>query len=148
MSRYQFMDKTMEMLQSELAPDACIAMEIEGRWVEEMAYYLSTYAMEEHERICILGSYVLLRLACQCHEGLRADEEQLTKRILDGDYLQSLYYQFATRFQQFELLSAIAPVHKKVHIRRVEGKSADYLLQTAFQKYVARRYTQVAYEVI
>jgi hypothetical protein len=148
MSASLLISQTMNQLKKQLSQEAGIAIEMDTRWVRDMAEFLNEYDMEDDRRECILGCYILLRLSLQCHDGVGKDEQQLTKRILDGDYLQSLYFEYALRYKAMDLLRSLATVHKSLQIRRIEGKPADYLLGTAIQQFVTRRYAQVTYEVI
>jgi len=148
MSTSQLMTQTFKQLTEQLAPDAGIAIEVNTRWVKEMAHFLNEYDMDDARRQCILGCYVLLRLSLQSHGDVQEEDEQLTRKILDGDYLQSSYYEYALANQSLDLLAALAPVLKTIHIRRIEGKPADFILPTAIHQFVTYRYSKVAYEVI
>ncbi|WP_018759562.1 hypothetical protein [Paenibacillus terrigena] len=148
MSTSQLMTQTFEQLMQQLAPDAGIAIEVNTRWVKEMAHFLNEYDMDDARRQCILGCYVLLRLSLQSHGDVQEEKLELTRKILDGDYLQSIYYEYALANHAMDLLNALAPVIKTIHIRRIEGKPAEFILPTAIHQFVTYRYSKAAYEVI
>ncbi|MFD0620673.1 hypothetical protein ACFQZR_24710 [Paenibacillus sp. GCM10027629] len=148
MNTSQLMTQTFEQLKQQLAPEAGIAIALDTRWVKEMAHFLNEYDVDDARRQCILGCYVLLRLSLQSHGDVQEEKQELTRKILDGDYLQSIYYEYALANHAMDLLNALAPVIKTIHIRRIEGKPAEFILPTAIHQFVTYRYSKAAYEVI
>ncbi|MNF00516.1 hypothetical protein D3C80_1993560 [compost metagenome] len=50
----------------------------------------------------------------------------LTRNILDGDYLYSFYLQFAVKYRELDLVAYLAPSVKKMQIRRSNGDFAEF----------------------
>lgn len=139
---------TMKEIAELIDPATDIVINMEARFIRDMAEFLNGYHMEESVRVLLLGCYVLLRSSLQSHDLVEKEPSRLTKHVLDGDYLQSLYFDYALRHKALDLIKALANVYKTLQIRRIEGKPMDYLLAAEIQQFVMKRYVQVTYEVI
>ncbi|XOS90533.1 hypothetical protein ACLMAB_16600 [Brevibacillus laterosporus] len=71
----------------------------------------------------------------------------MTKDILDGDYLQSFYYEYACKHGEKELVNFLAPILKQIQIRLIQGKSIERILFQRIEKFLAKTDQQVTYEV-
>ncbi|BFH17709.1 adenylate kinase and related kinase [Paenibacillus melissococcoides] len=146
----QLMKDTIQMLEQELPPLAGIRITAgsDERYLSDMARTLDAYDMTAQERRVLLGCYWLLRQAMRTHHHVPQDKRLAGKAVLDGDFLLSLYYQFAARHGLTELIADMATVNKRIQIRRAEGKGTDSELHRQMSRFLMKRYKQVAYEVI
>lgn len=136
--------ETIDMLQNKLSPDAAIQINLDMNSFTDMITLLQTYSVERERQKVLLACYMLLQLAKQKHCELSDDNHALSKQILDGDYLNSMYYDFALSNHEIELVAYLAPVNKQIHIRMAEGKAPDRMLYNQFYKFITRKYRQVS----
>lgn len=140
----QIIQETIAMLQAKLSPDAAINIDLDPEMSIELIHLLTAYGVERERQKVLLACYMLLELAKQKHCMLSDDNYTLTKQILDGDYLTSMYYDFALNHQEAELVAYLAPVNKQIHIRMAEGQVTDRMLYNRFCKFISRNYRQVS----
>jgi hypothetical protein len=145
----KFMDKqliqeTIAMLQAKISPDAAIEIDLELEICTELIHLLKAYDVEFERQRVLLACYMLLELAKRKHCKFADDNHTLTKQILDGDYLNSMYYDFALHHQEVELVAYLAPVNKQIHIRMAEGQTTDRMLYNRFCNFISRNYRQVS----
>lgn len=134
----QLITKTIRQLHRELSPEAAISLDQSEYLARDLAEELSRTGMPEERKIAILGCYMILQLALKRHSGLKADDPDLTKRVLDGDYLLSFYYDFALLHNETELTEFLASVNKQIQIQQALGLPVqDRLLYHHFCLYVA-----------
>ncbi|TLS51949.1 hypothetical protein FE782_11225 [Paenibacillus antri] len=125
---------TVRMLQQQISPDADISLEREQSLLEEMASLLRAYELERSRKLAVLGCYGLLRLALARHRELaELDGKTLAKRILDGDYLTGVYFRFVLQCNERQLLTYLAPIHKKLQIGIVHGATANQTIAELFE---------------
>ncbi|MCR8645284.1 hypothetical protein NV379_21745 [Paenibacillus sp. N1-5-1-14] len=139
---------TIQMLQDSLSQEAKVTLTPDYRALHNMVQLIESYQMEGLQRQHVLGCYILLHMSLMKHQGLSLADGQLTKHILDGDYLCSMYYDLAMKWELFGLLTFLAPVHKQIQISRVQGDKKDFLLTQRFQQYLNKNYARVSDEAI
>ncbi|MCM3338592.1 MULTISPECIES: hypothetical protein [Paenibacillus] len=146
----QLIMETGRLLTQEMPPEAGIRLTVgsDEHFLLDMASALHAYDMEPDERRALLGCYWLLRQAMRTHQHVPAEEQLAGKTVLDGDFLMSMYYQFAVRHGQMKLVIDLATTNKRIQIRRAEGNTTDMLLHQRICRFLAKHYKQVAYEVI
>ncbi|WP_223067102.1 hypothetical protein [Paenibacillus caui] len=90
---------------------------------------LEDYPLPPLRSARILALYFTIVLAMErhhaCHE---AAPDSLTRQVLDGDYLYSLYLQMALKWKEYDFVSVLAPYIKKIQLKRAEGRPQDDLL--------------------
>ncbi|MNC75315.1 hypothetical protein D3C75_1268260 [compost metagenome] len=64
-------------------------------------------------------------MAAQRHMECTPYHPDLTRNILDGDYLYSFYLQLAVKYRELDLVAYLAPSIKKMQIARSNGDFAD-----------------------
>ncbi|MCY9759445.1 adenylate kinase and related kinase [Paenibacillus alvei] len=142
----QLLNQTSNLLTQHLPPITGIQLtaETDEYWLLDTARMLNAYEMEQHERQVLLGCYWLLRQALRTHQHVPEEEQLAGKAVLDGDFLLSLYYQFAVRHGMTQLIIELATTNKRIQIRRVEGAASDMMLHQRMGRFVAAHYKQVA----
>ncbi|ARF68069.1 hypothetical protein B7C51_09855 [Paenibacillus larvae subsp. pulvifaciens] len=136
----QLITKTIRQLHKELSPEAAIVLDQTEYLARDLAEQLSRTGMPEERKIAVLGCYIVLQLALERHSGLQADNPGLTKRILDGDYLLSFYYDFAILHKETGLTEFLASVNKNIQIQQALGLPLqDRLLYHHFCMYLAKQ---------
>lgn len=157
----QLLQEVKHLLEQQLPADAAIHLSMVHIQPElhAMADNLSAYEMEHRDRCVILGSYWLLLQAIHTHRNLsQQDPQEIARAVLDGDFLQSFYLQFAMRHQHTDLVIHLAPVLKQIFIKQAEGNYSHDLLTPQLYSYISKRYSrrhmtpkrykQVTYDVI
>lgn len=142
----QLLNQTSDLLAQHLPPITGIqlAAGTDEHMLLDMARMLNAYDMQQQERQVLLGCYWLLRQALRTHQHVPQDEQLAGKAVLDGDFLLSLYYQFAVRYGMTQLIIDLATTNKRIQIRRVEGAASDMMLHQRMGRFVSTHYKQVA----
>lgn len=132
----QLMNETFLILQTECSPAAKIVLDIDRADLLVAESLLNRYDLEHERRVHILTLYTLLKLATSRHKDCHYSDPNLTRKVLDGDYLYSLYIQLALQFKEFDLISFLAPHIKKWQIIWAEGHSEVELLPTCLEQFL------------
>lgn len=122
----------IKLLQSELSPLTGIVAESETAYplLVDAATQLGEYNLPPLRASRMLTLYYAITLAMQSHNDCKEPGKSSTRRVLDGDYLYSLYLQLALKWEEFDLISSLAPYIKTIQIKRAEGSPEDDLLLT------------------
>ncbi|WP_018749802.1 hypothetical protein [Paenibacillus sanguinis] len=126
------------LLQGECSPEAGIIVDLPALEAAPMAILLEQYDMNAERQCRLLTIYIAIKLALQRHrdcEHLAAGEE-LTRRVLDGDYLYSFYVELCLKWEEYDLLSHLAPVIKQIQIKRAEGRPEDERLLKGWELFL------------
>ncbi|OWA35200.1 hypothetical protein B9G55_11035 [Saccharibacillus sp. O16] len=127
--------EALERLQAEIDPVTHIWLEPEQTMLVEALNVFKRCGVEPLRLPRMLAIYILLASALERHaDPLSLDDPELTRRILDGDYLYSLYIQYALTCREEPLLRGLAPFVKKIQIARALGRSAEIRLLHAFEQ--------------
>lgn len=133
----QLMDETLRLLQAEWSPTAGIEMDIiDHTDLLVMSSFLNSYDFAYMRKLHLLTLYTVLSLATKRHQDCHYADPNLTRRILDGDYLYSLYIQLALQFDEYDLISYMAPRIKKWQIKGAEGHSNEESLFTYLEQFL------------
>ncbi|MGF7050270.1 hypothetical protein J2T13_004795 [Paenibacillus sp. DS2015] len=133
----QLMNETLRLLQAECSPTAGIKMDIiDHTDLLDMSSLLNSYDFLYKRKIHLLVLYTVLSMATKRHQDCRYTDPDLTRKILDGDYLYSLYIQLAIQFDEHGLISYMAPRIKKWQIRGAEGHSNEESLFTYLEQFL------------
>ncbi|WP_178025220.1 hypothetical protein [uncultured Paenibacillus sp.] len=126
------------LLQGELSPEAGIKVDLPCEEAAPLATLLDQYDMSEFRRCQRLSIYIAIKLALQRHSECSslAPGETLTRKVLDGDYLYSFYVELCLKWEEFDLLTHLAPIIKQLQIKRVEGRSEDERLLKAWELFL------------
>ncbi|MBT2289606.1 hypothetical protein J7E73_10765 [Paenibacillus albidus] len=117
----QLIEDTFRLLQAEISPITGIQLHLSLVECEQLLPVLERYDLEYTRKVHLLGLYTILTLAAQRHMECVPHHPDLTRNILDGDYLYSFYLQFAVKCRELDLVAYLAPSIKKVQIRRSSG---------------------------
>ncbi|QDX92904.1 hypothetical protein EEL32_21820 [Brevibacillus laterosporus] len=139
--------ESLQKLEKQMSPQACITLDVDRRLLEEMRHLLDSFELSSARKEHIFGCYVLLQAAFRKHKKLTIENPSLTKDILDGDYLQSFYYEYAFQHGERDLVNFLAPVLKQIQIRKIQGKSTERILLQRMEKFLTKTDQQVTYEV-
>lgn len=136
-------EDTFRLLQAEMSPIAGIQLSLSPAECERLLAVLERHDLEYDRKVHLLGIYTILTVAAQRHMECVPHHPDLTRNILDGDYLYSFYLQFAVKCRELDLVAYLAPSIKKMQIRRSNGDFAeqhpaagieDFLLQERRQR--------------
>lgn len=133
----QLLNDTFRLLDELKSPVAGIALDICPESLQELASVLESSPLSPRRRSVLLTLYALLVMARERHRDCSYQDTDLTRRILDGDYLYSLYLQSAVQFRETGLAAYIAPVLKRQHIAFAEGRPAEENLALHFETYLS-----------
>ncbi|WP_203232129.1 hypothetical protein [Paenibacillus pinistramenti] len=127
-----------KLLQVQLAPESGIAPDTASSLclLSDAAQMLEDSTLPPLRSARILALYYAVRLAMQCHQACKAPDSQLARRLLDGDYLYSVYLDLALKWEEFDLIAALAPFIKKIQIKRAEGAPQDELLLQGLSRFI------------
>ncbi|OAB45414.1 hypothetical protein [Paenibacillus glacialis] len=132
----QLMNETFQLLQAECSPKAGIALDIDRTEMLVTESLLNSYDLAYERKVHLLALYTVLKLATSRHKDCNYSDPNLTRKVLDGDYLYSLYIQLAVQFEEIDLISYLAPHIKKWQIRGAEGHSEVELLYTCLEQFL------------
>jgi hypothetical protein len=132
----QLMNETFHLLQAECSPKAGITLDIDWADMLVAESLLNSYDLAYERKLHLLALYTVLTLATSRHKDCHQSDLNLTRKVLDGDYLYSLYIQLALQFKEFDLISFLAPHIKKWQIRWAEGHSEVELLTTCLEQFL------------
>ncbi|MGG4555528.1 hypothetical protein [Paenibacillus humicus] len=127
-----------QLLQGDISPDTGITLNLDREDVLTAAHLLLQYDLPAERQIRLLSIYMAIKLALQRHRDCQLLEpgDELTRKVLDGDYLYSFYVQQCLRYDEFSLLAHLAPTVKQIQIKRVEGRPEDERLEKAFEVFL------------
>ncbi|WP_028543841.1 hypothetical protein [Paenibacillus taiwanensis] len=157
----QLLQETNQLLMQELPAQTGIHLNAgaDEPILLDMAEVLVGYDMEQQDRRVLLGCYWLLLQSIRSHDHLPTHPDHVGRGVLDGDFLQSFYLQFALRHGFVDLIADLAKTMKLVQIRRAEGsRTIETQLHQRLCRFVSKRYLrrykstqrfkQVTYDVI
>lgn len=126
------------LLQGEISPETGIHLNLLVDDVQPMTTLIEQYDLPEIRSIYLISIYIAIKLALQSHD--QCDEsltgEALTRKVLDGDYLYSLYVQMCLKWKEYDLLIHLAPVIKQIQIKRINGDVAEDRLLKSFELFL------------
>ncbi|MGM1047203.1 MAG: hypothetical protein ACQEXX_13775 [Bacillota bacterium] len=138
----RLMNDTVRLLHEEWSPIAGIVLDIPCHDMNRLVQVLDHHQLEPKRQTVLLALYNLLHMARERHRDCSFSDPDLTRNILDGDYLYSLYLQMAVKFQETNLVSHLAPVLKRQKIALAEGRLIDEDLTMHFEKFLCGEYKQ------
>ncbi|GGF99228.1 hypothetical protein [Paenibacillus aceti] len=117
------------LLQGEISPESGIHLKLQQEDVLPMVSLLDQYDLTPVRKQRHLSIYIAIKLALQSHMCCdNCTGETLTRKVLNGDYLYSLYVQLCLKWEEYDLLTHLAPIVKRIQIKHVEGNPQDTLL--------------------
>lgn len=132
----QLMNETFLLLQAVCSPKAGIMLDIDRTEMLDTGSLLNRYDLAYERKVHLLALYTVLSLATSRHKDCHYSDPDLTRKVLDGDYLYSLYIQLALQFEEIDLISYLAPHIKKWQIRGAEGHSEVEFLFTCLEQFL------------
>jgi len=138
----QLMEESFRLLQADLSPIAGIQLQLSPADFERLLPVLERYNVEDDRKAPLLGIYIILTLAAQRHLECTPYHPNLTRNILDGDYLYSFYLQFAVKYRELDLVAYLAPSIKKMQIRRSNGNLAEENLASGIEQFLIQQSRQ------
>ncbi|CQR52057.1 hypothetical protein JI735_11530 [Paenibacillus sonchi] len=121
----KLMEDSFRLLQAEMSPIAGIQLHLSPAECEQLFSVLERHDLEYDRKVHLLGIYIILTVAAERHMECAPHHPDLTRNILDGDYLYSFYLQFAVKCRELDLVAYLAPSIKKMQIARSNGDFAD-----------------------
>lgn len=109
----KIIEDTFRLLQAEMSKIAGIQLSLSPAECEQMLSVLERHDLEYDRKTHLLGIYTILTVAAQRHMECVPHHPDLTRNILDGDYLYSFYLQFAVKYRELDLVAYMAPSIKK-----------------------------------
>lgn len=138
----QLIEDTLRLLQAEMSPIAGIQIELSPAESEQLLSVLERHDLEYDRKVHLLGIYTILTLASERHMECIPHHPDLTRNILDGDYLYSFYLQFAVKCRELDLVAYLAPSIKKMQIRRSNGDFAEHNPAAEIEQFLIQERTQ------
>lgn len=134
----EFIQNACHLLQGKISPETGIQAGIRDEDVRPLVLLLKQYDMPAERGQRLLSIYVAIKLALSYHGGCNesVSGEMLTRKVLNGDYLYSLYIQLCLEWREIDLLSQLAPVIKQIQIRRADGKAEDDRLLECWEAFL------------
>ncbi|MGG1880137.1 hypothetical protein ABDI30_21550 [Paenibacillus cisolokensis] len=122
---------TISMLQQHIDAGTEIELtDMDGAPVQDIANLLNAYELAYSRKMTVLACCMLIHAAITRHKKLAVqDNSNLTRSILDGDYLTGLLYRLAVKRKEWKLLSRLLPFHKRVQLALLKDPSPDRLFR-------------------
>lgn len=138
MSKYELIQNAFHTLQREISPDTGIQLDLPCEEAEEMANLLLEFDLSALRSIRLLSIYIAIKIALLRHSDFSEslNGEELTRKVLDGDYLYSFYVQLCLQWNEYDLLGHLAPVIKQIQIRRITGSSYRDILHQCWEQFL------------
>ncbi|GGN99744.1 hypothetical protein [Saccharibacillus kuerlensis] len=132
--------EALERLQTEIDPVTRIRLSPDQAALAEALTVFERCGVERQRLPGLLTVYILLSSALDRHaEPMELEDAELTRRILDGDYLYSLYIQYALKCREGSLMRGLSPFVKKIQIARALGRNGEVPLLSAFEQVLMSR---------
>ena len=138
----RLMNDTFRLLHEEWSPIAGIVLDVPYHDLNRLASVLEPHQLAPRRETVLLALFALLHMARERHRDCSFQDPDLTRRILDGDYLYSLYLQMAVKYRETALVSHLAPVLKRQQIAFAEGRVIDEDLTVHFETFLCGEYKQ------
>lgn len=138
----QLIEDTFRLLQTEMSPIAGIQLYLSPAECERLLAVLERHDLEYDRKVHLLGIYTILTVAAQRHMECVPHHPDLTRNILDGDYLYSFYLQFAVKCRELDLVAYLAPSIKKLQIRRSNGDFAEQNPAAGIEEFLLQERSQ------
>ncbi|WP_334074764.1 MULTISPECIES: hypothetical protein [Paenibacillus] len=134
----ELIQNASHLLRGELSPETGIELDLPVAAIQPYALLLEQSEMPAVRRQRLLSIYIAIKLALQRHGECEATGggEALVRKVLDGDYLYSLYVQLCLKWGEIDLLAKLAPVLKQIQIQRAEGQPDDDHLLKSLELYL------------
>lgn len=127
----------VQLVQHEISPDTGIHLDDEQLDVLPAASLLLEYNLSSLRQKHLLAIYIVITFASHRHsETNYASKEELIRKILDGDYLYSLYIELCLRFEEHDLFIHLAPLVKQLQIDSFNGNSNNRLLLHGLESFL------------
>ncbi|GGH37990.1 hypothetical protein [Paenibacillus segetis] len=126
----------IHLLQGEISPETGIILDLKDEDVLPMADLLLRYDLPTDRQSRLLSIYIAIKLALLRHRSCEGSGENLTRKVLDGDYLYSFYIELCLHWEEYELLSHLAPVIKQMQIKIIEGNPEDERLLKGWELFL------------
>lgn len=138
----QLIEDSFRLLQANMSPIAGIQLQPSPAECERLLSVLESHNVVDSRKAPLLGIYIILTAAEQRHADCAPFHPNLTRNILDGDYLYSFYLQFAVKYRELELVAYLAPSIKKMQIRRSNGDLAEMNLAVGMEQFLIQEHRQ------
>jgi hypothetical protein len=138
----KLIEDTFRMLQAEMSPIAGIQLYLSPAECEQLLSVLERHDLEYDRKVHLLGIYTILTVAAQRHMECVPHHPDLTRSILDGDYLYSFYLQFAVKCRELDLVAYLAPSIKKMQIGRSNGDFTEQDPAQGFDEFLIQERRQ------
>lgn len=119
-----------------------IELEPDHERMESILDLLAGYKFAYSRKVTILACCILIYLAADKHKELPLhDNDAMTRRILDGDYLTGLCYRFAAAQREWRLLAHMTSFNKRMQLMLMAGGTAALFmkeLRTEIKLYMDR----------
>lgn len=138
----KLMEDTFRLLQAEMSKVAGIQLSLSPAECEQLLSVLERHDLEYDRKVHLLGIYTILTVAAQRHMECVPHHPDLTRNILDGDYLYSFYLQFAVKCRELDLVAYLAPSIKKMQIGRSNGDFSEQNPAQEFDEFLLQERRQ------
>lgn len=126
----------IHLFQGEISPETGIILDLKDEDVLPMADLLLRYDLPSDRQSRLISIYIAIKLALQRHRSCEGSRENLTRKVLDGDYLYSFYIELCLHWEEYELLTHLAPIIKQMQIKVIEGNPEDERLLKGWELFL------------
>lgn len=138
----KLIEDTFRLLQAEMSKVAGIQLYLSPAECEQLLSVLERHDLEYDRKVHLLGIYTILTVAAQRHMECVPHHPDLTRNILDGDYLYSFYLQFAVKCRELDLVAYLAPSIKRMQIGRSNGDFSEQNPAEGFDEFLIQERRQ------
>lgn len=132
----ELLQDTIGLLRQHDESGSAVDSELDDAWMQEIIELLNAYKLSHFRKITFLACYMLIYTAIHKHQELIAGEDtQLSRGILDGDYLFGLYYRLAASREEWKLVLHLTLFNKKMQLALIKGHSTPSLLSDLKQEF-------------
>lgn len=139
---HKLIEDTFRLLQAEMSTIAGIQLSLSPAECEQLLPVLERHDLEYDRKVHLLGIYIILTVAAERHMECVPHHPDLTRNILDGDYLYSFYLQFAVKCRELDLVAYMASSIKKMQIERSNGEFTERLTVREFDEFLLQERKQ------
>lgn len=124
----KLLQDTLGLLNEIIHKQTDIELDINDRSLQELADMIGSYSMTYSRKMTVLSCCMLISVGIRKHSNLLnaiSNNESLTRKILDGDYLVGLIYRVALNRKEHKLLTKLNPLYKRIQLQSLDGRTGD-----------------------
>lgn len=140
---HKLINDTFTLLRQHMDAQSNIEVQLEDQAMKEIMTLLDAYELAYSRKITVMACFMLIYSALRKHkELLPHDDKELSRSILDGDYLLGLYHKIAAQRKEIKLLMHLSLFNKRMQLALLKGKTSTSLfheLKAEIQTYLDKQ---------